>query len=395
MDSFVHWLLFILALLVAWGLGYLRANSRRANDERQVSEGPHIKHRLQLLFDSYGDDSIDSFVRSLEVNSETLPIHLSIGKHFRREGEVEKAILIHQNLMSRPELTDSQTEPVIFELAKDYKAAGLFDRAEALLEQLLESKKFAPRSLALLFDILEKEGDWSRALALASHPSIKKTPKAGERLAQYCCELAEAKCESREPHAARQLAKRAASYDRHSFRVELLQAKLDFEQGKYKQVISVLRKLCERFPEQTLLALPLLQACSEATDSMRRYEDFLLSSYHQTGQVKLLLERCELYLARGEVATAIALLEQETLSLPSLSGLHALLKNRLGEAVPVDHDDKLLSVARGLLDILIRGRASYVCTQCGFESESHYWICPSCKAWETIQPLLEYGKKIS
>jgi len=190
MDIELVWVFLFLVLLIGWSLGFY-AKSKLIKKEQTYESSPNIKHRLQLFFDSYSDESIDQFVYSLEVSPETFSTHISIGKHFRAQGEVEKAILIHQNLMSHPELPEQASESVIYELAKDYKKAGLLDRAESLLQQLSTSKQFGFKSVKLLLDVYEHERDWENAVSKGLELELKKYPDMAIRVAQYCCEIAE------------------------------------------------------------------------------------------------------------------------------------------------------------------------------------------------------------
>lgn len=117
MDGLLHLSVLLLAIAIGWLLG----RNPQAFKKIQSAERPLNKHPLQLLFDSYNDEALDEFIHSLEVKPETLNLHLSIGKHFRQEGEVDKAILVHQNLLAHPQLSTKNSAPIIYELAKTIK----------------------------------------------------------------------------------------------------------------------------------------------------------------------------------------------------------------------------------------------------------------------------------
>jgi len=383
--------LFILALALGWFLGF-HSKQTRSRQEAALPRGEGVKHRLQLFLDSYTDDALDQFLHSLEVSPETLGLHISIGKHFRTQGEVEKAILVHQNLMSHPELSDQVSEPVVYELAKDYLVAGLYDRAEALLKQLLDSKAFRLKSRKLLLDIYERERDWDDAVSVGLTIDLKKNPEFKTRLAHYCCEIAEDERRNRALVDARRSLAKALSFDKTCVRAYLELAKLERDQGNYRASIKQLRELVALSPADTSLALPLLFECSEASDSFENYQSYLEHVYHQTGQVNVMLAIVEALLAQDKHDEAYQFLEAEALKSPSVSALDALLKHRA--ELEQGMSEQTLTVMTEVIAKVRSDKAAYQCIQCGFSGQHLHWMCPSCKSWQTIKPLIEYETSV-
>ena len=389
MESGLLWLFLFLALAIGWGLGFY---SRLKKKPENVAYSPpkNIKHRLQLLFDTYSDDSIDRFMHSLDVTPDTVGIHISIGRHFRSEGEVEKAILIHQNLMARPELSDNASEAVIYELAKDYKAAGLFDRAEALLEQLQGSKQFGFKSLKLLLDIYEHERDWQNALDKGLAIELKKHPDIASRVAQYCCEIAEQNLRNNDRYQARQCLKRALSIHHNCVRAYLTLARMDLDHQEYRSTIFYLKKVAELMPAYTVLILPMLLDCTIATQSFDRHQAYLDELFKSTRQVPVMMAIFESLMAEGEKQRAYNFLEAQIIQTPSLSALEAMLKPQVDR--PEGITSNVLGVITKVIEQVNKDQTKYQCSQCGFSGRQLHWMCPSCKSWQMIQPVVEYGK---
>jgi lipopolysaccharide biosynthesis regulator YciM len=375
------------ALALGWGLGF-SSRQRRIQDRNATRDTTAVKHRLQLLFDNYSDDSLDRFVHSLDVNPETLSLHISIGKHFRTEGEVEKAIFIHQNLMSHPELPKIQSEPVVYELAKDYKAAGLFDRAEALLKQLIDSKAFGDKSKKLLLDVLELEKDWDQAVEMGLQIDFRRYPEVRTRVAQYCCEMAEQAQNSGNYIEARRNLGRALSTDKSCARAHLNLAALYIEQERYRDAIQQLKLLISLAPEYFTLAQPLLLQSTELTGSFAQYREYLMQVYRETGQVNVMLAVFDSYMAEGLEAEACDYLEKQTIEKPSLPALEALLGSR-GSSVD-GQGDRVWSSLVDVIRKIQQERPNFCCTNCGFAGQQLHWMCPSCKGWETVKPFIEY-----
>ncbi len=387
MDAGLLWIFLFIALAIGWLLGrFSKPKSKVAETPYQPSD--NMKHRLQLLFDSYTDESLDQFIHSLEVTPDTVGIHISIGKHFRTEGEVEKAILIHQNLMAHPELSDQASEPVVYELAKDYKAAGLFDRAESLLLQLNASKTYGFKSSQLLLDVYEREKDWESALNTAATMNSRKGSDVSLRAAHYCCELAEQKRQLGDVLSVRRLLKKALSLNKRCIRAHLMSAELELEQDRFRHALNHLKQVAEMTPEYIAAIVSPMLRCTCETQSYAAHQTYLQALYKQTGQVCLMLAIVESLEAEGKSEEAFQFLKTEATLHPSLAAMEVLTQSRYETRLGADNDT--LKVALGLLAKLNQERPSFQCVQCGFKGETLHWMCPSCKSWQTTQPVVEY-----
>jgi len=389
MNTGLLWVFLFLALMIGWFLGFA-SRQKVAQTRQNDTNSEQTKHRLQLLFDSYSDASLDQFINSLAVTPETLSLHISIGKHFRTEGEVDKAIMIHQNLMAHPEITESESEPVIYELAKDYNAAGLFDRAESLLQQLTASRDFGLRSRKLLLEIYEREREWEKALSVGLEIDLKKKSDLRLRVAHYYCEISEDKIAQRDIRMAYRCLKKALNVDRACIRAHLLLSQLEMEQEDYRKAIHYLKQVVEISPENTALVLPRMLQCTRATDSFDRHQEYLRQLYDETGQVCVLIALVESMEAEGRSDAALDFLEAHTLKSTGVASLHALLIRYKACDRPIAP-----RVVEVLPAILAKERAEtpdYRCIRCGFSGRQLHWMCPSCKGWQSTQPIVEYEK---
>jgi lipopolysaccharide biosynthesis regulator YciM len=391
MDSVLIWIFLFLALIIGWLLGYSAKLKRSKSDYSRASKQGE-KHRLQLLFDSYSDDAIDRLINSLDVSKETFQTHLSIGTHFRKQGEVEKAILIHQNLMAHPEISHNLGDSVIFELAKDYKAAGLFDRAESLLKQLIRSKEYAYSSQVLLLDICEIEKDWEGALDIVNGLDLRRHPELNVRVSQYYCELASLKLRAKQKLDAFKLYKSAISANKLCVRAVLGQAEIAILDENFSEAIRLLKYVAEISPVDLPLALPQLLNCTIQTQTFVQHQAYLKSLYKETGQIGVMLAIVASMEAQGCEKEAFKYLTEQLSNLPSLEALNYLfnMEEMSGE---IHHE-----LAGQLIEIVAREndkRAKFQCTNCGFSAGQVHWNCPSCKSWQTVKPVLEYEKKVS
>src|SRR3989338_5478264 len=155
-------LLFFICIGVAWLLGY---RSRPKEEEpRKINLSRDYLVGLNFLLNEETDKAVDVFIKMLEVDSDTVETHLAVGKLFRRRGEVDRAIRIHQNLIARPQLEKNYREQSLFELGQDYLSAGMLDRAERIYLELVDVKEYAAPALRALLDIYKQEKEWENAI---------------------------------------------------------------------------------------------------------------------------------------------------------------------------------------------------------------------------------------
>lgn len=382
-------LLVFSAIACGWLLG--RYASRRGTS----SDGYRRYYRgLNYLLNEQPDKAIDSFIDSLDVNSETLETHLAVGNLMRRKGEVERAIKIHQNLLSRPNLTPAQQQQAHLELARDFISAGLLDRAERLLLDLInQSSSLREISQQQLMELYQDEREWQRAidigrsllprrgLLLAAAPNEQVVAA----IAHYHCELAEQALSRNDYHSARALLKRALNHDRRCVRASLLGARVEFRTGHLRQAARVLRRVRDQDPALLPEMIDTLKACHYQLGDAEGYRRFLLDCLDDYPSATLLLATAEELRRHEGDEAALHFLQQRLAQRPTLRGLSYLLE-RLAASAEEEMQDKL-----GLLDELLKqlllNKPNYQCQQCGFTARNLHWLCPSCKQWNTIKPI--------
>lgn len=384
MDTILQWLMLVVAIGVGWILGYTaRKKASKGSDSGLPS---NLKDRLKILFETYSEEVIDSFVQSLEVTPDTVGMHLSIGSHFRKTGEVEKAILVHQNLMSRPEVPNNFADEVMFELARDYMAAGLLDRAESLFLQLKESRLFGQKTLKWLVDIYQQERDWDRAIQYGVGYNALKGIDISMKLSHFSCELAQKLIEQHHFWEARNKLREALGFNRECVRATLLLAKIHMFEGHYSEAVVILRKVEGQdfrfFPE----VIPLLFECSQQLKTESKFRSYLESILAKKSSSSVMLGIADSYNREQGVAKAEEFLTGSLLKKSSLKGLDRLVDYQGVNAVS-DSDIKHLKIIKQVTHSLLKGKPVYQCEECGFSGEMLHWQCPSCKEWGVVVPI--------
>ena len=390
MEILLQWLMLALAVGLGWALGY--AARKKKNRELDPSLSSGLTDRLKILFETHSEEAIGSFVQSLEVNAETVGMHLSIGSYFRKSGEVEKAILVHQNLMSRPEIPKLFNDEVIFELAKDYMAAGLLDRAEALFLQVKASKSLGDKSLKWLIDIYQQEKEWlkAREVALSIQALKGREVLVGANvslmLAHFSCELAEECSEQHDYWEARNRLREALSFDKRCVRANLLLADMHMRNGHYSEAVTILRKVEGQDDRFLSEVIPRLVECSLQMKSEDKLRQYLQSILAKKSLTSVILGVSESYNREQGVKGAGSFLIDQLVSKPSLRGLDRLVDYQLAEAAS-NSDIRHLQIIKQVTQSLLVGKPAYQCTACGFSGGQLHWQCPSCKKWGQVAPI--------
>ena len=383
MDMVLQWLLLTVAVAAGWAAG--RFGSQSSRSSRVISDEDSVRDRLQFLFTNYSDQAVDNFVQSLPVNKDTVSLHLSIGSHFRNKGETDRAILIHQNLLARPELPARYTPQVTLELAMDYLNAGLHDRAEALFQQLMGDREYGRRASVALIELYQQEREWEKAAQVAQTLTRRDAdPAMFKTLAYITCELSDAALKKDDRWAAQKLAKEALDYDRSCVRATLLLMKQQIRQGSFRDASNQSFKVFDQNPEFGPEAVDRLMKLEHEHGDVGRLFKKLKKLYEQHPSTSLLLALVESVERSSGRPAAIELLRQELEVRPSVRGLLRLVEMAGYEKGMTTDEGRLVS---RIGHLILANRPVYRCVSCGFSGQQLHWLCPSCKQWETVRPI--------
>ncbi|MGP9831578.1 lipopolysaccharide assembly protein LapB [Marinobacter sp. NSM] len=383
MEIVLQWLLLTVAVAAGWVAGRFGSQSKRRS--RAISDEDSVRDRLQFLFTNYSDQAVDNFVQSLAVNKDTVSLHLSIGSHFRNKGETDRAILIHQNLLARPELPARYTPQVTLELAMDYLNAGLHDRAEALLHQLMGDREYGRRAAIALIELYQQEREWEKAAQVAQ--TLTRTdadPAMVKTLAYITCELSDTALAKDDRWTAQKLAKEALDYDRSCVRATLLLMKQQIRQGNFREAGNQSLKVFDQNPEFGPEAVDRLMKLEREHGDIGRLVKKLRKLYEQYPSTSLLLALVESVERSFGRPAAIDLLRQELEVRPSVRGLLRLVEMAGYEKGMTTDEGRLVS---RIGHLILANRPVYRCVSCGFSGQQLHWLCPSCKQWETVRPI--------
>lgn len=379
-------LLFV-ALALGWWLG--------RQERRRLSPPPgtlgEISHDyfvgLNHLLNEQPDAAIETFIKALEVNSDTIETHIALGNMFRSRGQSDKAVRVHQNLFARPSLTREQAARVQLELAKDFMAAGLLDRAERLLSELVgQNTATGQASQLLLVDLYEREKEWQKAIHTITPSMLKDNLQLRKAAAHYSCELAAIQLGKKDFVPARKLLKQATAFDTACIRATLLMAQLELQSGSAKVAIRILLRIPNQDPTYIPVMLQTLVDAYHRLDQPKDLVNTLEKILAEHNYTSVLIHLAETLRQKGRHQEALEKVDYYMLRQGSLKGVDYLINLYLHQA---DGDELAhLLTLKNLTQQLLEKKPEHQCGSCGFASKQLYWQCPKCREWGSIKPII-------
>lgn len=379
MSEFEYWQLLLIPVFFGLGWAAARVDIKQVVHESRALPRSYFQG-LNFLLNEQPDKAIDAFLEAVKVDPETVELHFALGSLFRRRGETERAIRMHQNLIEREDLAEDWRLQALSELGQDYLKVGLLDRAEEVFNKLLQTKAVEEAKRYLL-EIYQLEKDWQRAIAIA-----QELPDLASRrdIAEYYCELAANEIMHSRPDTAREYLEAAMDQNRKCVRASLLEGDLLLQEGQVEKAIGAWTRIEQQDPQYLALAA---QRLLDAYRRLGRKEEgtALLKAYlDRYPSLDLLDVVYQLVLEVEGTEEAYRLVRDELHRTPTLLGLDKLMAARLPLVAPETRPD--VELAKSIVQGYTRRLARYRCDNCGFKARQHYWRCPACGGWETYPP---------
>jgi lipopolysaccharide biosynthesis regulator YciM len=377
-----YWWLLVLPLFFALGWFAARIDIKQLLLESRALPLGYFKG-LNFLLNEQPDKAIEAFIEVVKVDPQTIELHFALGGLFRRRGEVERAIRMHQNLVERPDLASGQKLAALFELAQDYFKAGLLDRAEELFLKL-ETTSYAEQALRFLLEIYEQEKDWHKAIGIAGKLETVTGRSHQKEIANFCCELALNELMHTRPEAARPHLAQALSHHRLCVRANMLLGDLEIAAKRPEAAIEAWMRIETQSPQYLALVAERLFSAYKQRDKLEEGVNLLRGYLTKYPSIDLLNVVFQGMLESQGTEPAYRLARDELRRMPTLLGLDKMLEAQIMEASPDRRRD--LELVKELVNQHTRSLAMYKCDNCGFRARQYYWHCPACAAWETYSP---------
>jgi lipopolysaccharide assembly protein B len=378
-ELFDYWQLLLIPLFFALGWAAARVDMRQVVHESSALPRSYFQG-LNFLLNEEPDKAIDSFLEVAKVDSQTVELHFALGNLFRRRGETERAIRMHQNLIDRADLDEDVRLHALAELGQDYLKSGLLDRAEEIFNKL-GGTSFEAEAKRNLLEIYQVEKEWLKAVELARELPDVATQ---QQVAEFYCELAAGEIMRSRPETARGYLEAAMQQNRKCVRASLLQGDLLAQEGHLDAAIEAWQRIEQQDP--AYLAL-IAQRLLETYRKLARPEEgiALLGAFlERYPSLDLLDVVYQLVLENQGTEAAYRLVRAELQRNPTLLGLEKLMSARLPLVAPEVRPD--VEIAKTIIQGYTKRLSRYRCDNCGFKARQFYWRCPACGGWETYPP---------
>ena len=378
-----------LLLPVAAASGWYAARRAEASGGRRLT--PDYFRGLHYLLNDQPDRAIEVFIKVLEIDEETAETQLALGNLYRRRGEVDRAIRLHQNLVARPALTDDLRMEAHLELAQDYLSAGVLDRAEDIYRDLVGAEAHRVQALRNLLEIYEQERDWEQARKTAMELAEATGTEQGAVISQYLCERALQSLATGKADGALELLRAAREAHPACARASLHEGDIQSSQGELESALQAYRRIEKQDADYLPEAIGRIRKCYEGLDRRDDAHGYLAGVLERYGGMTVMLALAEMIREERGNSAAIHFMLDALAKRPTVRGFDRLLEFATDTAA-VGTPDGLevpdhLEVMKGLLAQLMNDRPVYQCRHCGFAARSLHWQCPGCKHWNTVRPV--------
>jgi lipopolysaccharide biosynthesis regulator YciM len=371
------WLILAGTLAVGWGVTSYRNEKRRQRRHRRRAR---YLEGVRFLLDDKPDRALEAFLTIAELDDETVDTHFALGSLYRRRGEVDRAIRVHQHIYDKASLDDGHRDAALTELARDYFRAGLFDRAEKLFQQLAEDGRDPALALQHLVRIYEVQHEWAQAAAAHERLQAVGVPEQPAAIAHYHCEMAEAAIAEGDYAAALEHLRNASREQQEFGRAGILRGDVARRQGDAALAVQLYRRVVRRDFHLLAVVLPRLAEAARDAGEPQQF-DATLQELIRLGAGNH-AEIAYAAIVGGYYDDPVILdCVREMLTIDSdLRDMTAAFLTPGAEP----SREQLRAIAGALRNVVLR-HARYKCSQCGLDSSTFLWHCPGCHSWDTLR----------
>jgi len=359
------------------------ARRRIRKHKKQLRFSNDYFQGLNYLLNDQQDKALDVFIQLVETDWETIDTSLALGAIFRRKGEIDKSIKLHQSLLARPSLPAEYKSTVLMALAKDYLQAGWLDRAEGLFKEVIKDEEFTQDAQQCLMSIYEQEQEWDNAINIARRFQRRNDTELAAVIAQYYCELSQQVLQQGDFKEAEALATQALAADKNCVRASIILADLAMNRGRYQKAIRFLRQVEIQNIKLFPLVVDKLVQCYRNISNLNKALVYLKSVDIKNSQISLLPMLTRLYEEVYGRDDALKYLSEAVVEKPSMLALKTLLDIKDPDKVYIE------TILPEVVEAIMAKHNDYQCARCGYSANTHVWLCPSCHSWSSMSTKID------
>jgi lipopolysaccharide biosynthesis regulator YciM len=376
-----------LLLPIAAAAGWFAAKRNDARKTRAFWDYTSDFHQgLKVLLSDKQDKPVELFSNATSTDRNAADTHIALGNHYRRRGDMERSVFMHQSVLDNEALDDDVRAAARFELARDYDSAGMLDRSEAEFKELIKSEHRLDDAYQSLLQLHERESDWNQAIKVALEAERDTDSEFGHRVAHYYCELALESIKQEQIDSANSQLSEALEHDKTCARASMMLAELALEAGDFSQANTLYERVetlrPELMPEIIDRRFEVLRQAGDAA----QFDRFLKRIHSQRNAYSVIRSTRSVIAERHNPQLADRFFKDQILKRPSLKGLRDWAHDQVELSKP-DEREKV-QVICDLLDKVVEDKPAYRCNQCGFQGNVMHWRCPSCEQWDSVSTII-------
>ena len=378
-DSILY-LSSIFLLFALMGYLYIRFFDSEDNNKKI---NPDYLTGLKYLLNEESDKAINLFSNIIEIDDDTIQTHLALGVLFRRQGKIDKAIKLHENIINKPDLEENYYFQTLNELGENYYAAGIYDKAEEIFLKLKEVKTHKVSSLEKLVKIYEYLCQWEEALKnLEELSKVDNENNLINSTSHYYCQLSQDSIDDNNLDKAEAYLKKARENNPKSIRQMYLSSMIAVEKNKLNSALDLYVKMTNENPIGHFILLPLLL---DRADSEEReiIENKLIQMVSINPEIEIYFSMLSAMKPEIKNKTLFKSFRKQIFA-------NSVIKEILNQNHAISSDiidGNLIENIKSIINKKTMNEYKYNCTQCGYETISHSWQCPTCKSWEKSTPI--------
>ena len=380
-------LLFLL-LPVAMAYGWFMGRNSIKQKDQIIKQDLSIKYStgLNYLLSNQKDKAIDSLLEALKVEDDSVEAHFAMANLFRKRGELDRALKVHEHLVRDGNLPTKDQQQAVFELGKDFLSAGLYDRAEKMFNKLLKSDSYGLKSLNYLLQIFQSTKDWQQGINHKKQIIKLNDKRLLHTLANFYCEQATSAFEQDKFIDVIELLEQALNLDPNSCRANWLMAKI-YENHKQCELAckcyqDIYHQDKDFFPD----VIEPMKDCYQRLDSSDDFYAFIKKVYDETASSSALIAYLSFVEEKHGQVRAKEFMLSALKRRPTIRGFKHFVKMEMKHTGEFENKASL-DLIKELISEYLKVKHRYSCRNCGFNSQIHYWSCPSCHEWEQLKPV--------
>lgn len=379
----LFWFLLPVAAAGGWFAGR-RSAARRTDAFWDYTNRFH--QGLNVLLSEQQDKPLELFHDLSGTSRDAADTHIALGNLYRRRGETERAILLHQSVIDNQDLPADLCAAARFELAQDYDSAGLLDRSEQVFRELLTTGHRTRDAYEHLLRLHEREHDWEQAISVAVECQNACGLNLGPRIAHYYCERAVLAVKDLRLPEAIDLLGKARRHHGDCARAIMMQASLALDAGNHNEALVMFDTIESLRPELMPEIIDSWLLVLQASGNPDRLLAFLARIRDQRNAYSVIRSTREVIARLHSQEAADRFFKDQILKRPSLKGLRDWAHDQVALSRPGERDK--VQVICDLLDQVVEDKPAYRCLSCGFQGNVMHWRCPGCGNWDSVSTII-------